>query len=269
MSTPSVSIITVARNSTKYIESTLRSVISQTYPDIEYIVIDGASTDGTQDIIEKYRDKLDYFISEHDTGIAEAMNKGAAQAKGDYLLFLNSDDYLLHDNVIEQAATDIAEDRHDVHIFRVRFLYEDGRTINSLIHGLGLLTIFKMGSCHQGQLVSRQRFNDLGGFDTSLRINFDYDLLLRAWRAGARSCSHERVLSVMRQVGISSRRDWQGFMERYREEKVVHFKNCQSWAMRLVYHCYWTLYIPYRFIRYILIAFNRRFIKNKSIRVLQ
>lgn len=269
MNKPVISIITVAKNSEKYIESTIKSVLSQDYDKIEFIVIDGASTDNTQNIIEKYAERIDAYCSESDSGIAEAMNKGVAKASGDYLLFLNSDDYLAASDAISMAVSAMTVCPADIQVFRVRFLYEDGRAILSLNHSLGLLTNFKMGSCHQGQFIPRQLFNHLHGFDTSLSINFDYDWLLRAYRSGASSQSHAAVIAVMRQVGISSRRDWAGFRERYDEERRVHFKNCPNVWMRLIYHCYWSLYIPYRYLRYLFIAANRKFLKNKSIKALQ
>lgn len=89
---PKLSIITIVYNNVKDIERTMQSVLNQTYKNIEYILIDGASTDGTKDIIYKYKDRLANFISEPDKGIYEAMNKGLALATGDYVLFMNSGD---------------------------------------------------------------------------------------------------------------------------------------------------------------------------------
>jgi glycosyltransferase involved in cell wall biosynthesis len=268
MSINKVSIITVAKNSEKYIEETIRSVISQTYKNKEFIVVDGGSEDRTIDIIKRYESDINYFISEPDNGIAEAMNKGIELATGDYVLFLNSDDYLMNDSVLEKVSSFISEEL-DIYIFKVLFLYEDGRTITSLIHGLGLLTNFKMGSCHQGQFISRRLLLKLGKFDTKLKINFDYDFILRAYKAGASFKACNEIVSVMRQVGISSRRDWIGFKSRYDEEKIVHYKNCSNNGMRYIYKIYWLLYIPYRYLRYILILINKKYIKNKSIKSLQ
>ncbi len=269
MSGPVISIITVAWNSEKYIESAITSVLSQDYPQIEYIVVDGASTDNTVNIVEKYDSQIDYFCSEEDSGIAEAMNKGVNAATGDYILFLNSDDFLASKDSISNAVAALNGHVDEIHIFRVRFQYDDGREILSLNHGLGVLTNFKMGSCHQGQLVPRNLFNSLQGFDTSLAINFDYDLLLRAYRSGAAARTHDEVIAVMRQVGISSRRDWPGFKQRYDEEKLVHQKNCPNNTMKVIYFFYWLLYIPYRYLRYLLIAANRKFFGNKPIKALQ
>lgn len=95
-----ISIITVVYNGEEYLEETIQSVINQTYDNVEYIIIDGASTDGTLDIIKKYADKIDYWISEKDEGISAAFNKGILVASGKYLNFLNAGDKLLHKNIL-------------------------------------------------------------------------------------------------------------------------------------------------------------------------
>lgn len=256
-----ISIITVALNSAKYIESNIQSVMDQTYKNREHIIIDGNSTDGTVDIIRKYENSIDYWISEPDVGIAEAMNKGIDQATGDYVLFLNSDDYLIDNTALEKVSRYLV-DTLDIYIFKVLFLYNDGKTLPSLNNSLGYLTWFKMGSCHQGQIHSRAMLLKLGKFDTNFKINFDYDLMLRAYKNGASSRSIDTFISVMRQVGISSRRDWTGFKQRYDEEKLVHRKNSDSSFMWKVYQVYWLLYIPYRFIRYVFIVVNKKYIEG-------
>ena len=95
-----ISIITVSYNAIKYIEKTILSVINQTYPFIEYIVIDGGSTDGTTDIIKKYEDKISYWISEPDKGIYDAMNKGISVATGQWMNFMNAGDYFANNEVL-------------------------------------------------------------------------------------------------------------------------------------------------------------------------
>ena len=97
-----VTIITISYNAVLGIERTINSVITQTYSNLQYIIIDGGSTDGTVDIIKKYADKIDYWVSEPDSGIYYAMNKGIAIADGDWINFMNAGDYFVDRNVIEQ-----------------------------------------------------------------------------------------------------------------------------------------------------------------------
>lgn len=107
-----LSIITINKNNAAGLEKTIQSVVSQTYPDFEYIVIDGGgSTSNGNDmsIIKKYSQKITYWVSEPDTGIYNAMNKGIRQAKGDYCLFLNSGDWLIEDNTLQNVFAEIAE----------------------------------------------------------------------------------------------------------------------------------------------------------------
>lgn len=102
MNKPLISVITVVRNDVSHIEQTMLSVLNQTYPNVEYIVIDGGSTDGTVDIIMKYADKLAFWVSEPDGGIYPAMNKGASHASGDWVCFINSGDEFADNMVIEE-----------------------------------------------------------------------------------------------------------------------------------------------------------------------
>lgn len=102
---PLVSVITVSYSAKATIESTILSVINQTYPYIEYIIIDGGSTDGTVDIIKKYAHKISYWVSEPDKGIYDAMNKGMKIAKGDWVIFIGSDDVFYNDDVILKVAS--------------------------------------------------------------------------------------------------------------------------------------------------------------------
>lgn len=110
---PKLSVITIVYNNVKDIERTMLSVLNQSYPHLEYIVIDGASKDGTQKVIEKYRDKITRYISEPDHGIYDAMNKGLAQATGDYVLFMNSGDEIYSPDTV----TDVFDNQNSADIY--------------------------------------------------------------------------------------------------------------------------------------------------------
>ena len=101
--TPKISIVTVTYNCKDTVEKTIQNVLKQTYPNIEYIVIDGNSTDGTKEIIERYADRLAYWVSEPDKGIYDAMNKGIKAATGDWILFRNSGDYFFEPSTVEKV----------------------------------------------------------------------------------------------------------------------------------------------------------------------
>jgi putative colanic acid biosynthesis glycosyltransferase len=103
-----ISIITVVYNGEKFLEKTIKSVINQSYQNIEYIVIDGGSTDGTIDIIKKYKDRIDYWVSEKDDGIYDAMNKGLERASGDFVNFMNGGDTFYDKSVLEKIISFIS-----------------------------------------------------------------------------------------------------------------------------------------------------------------
>lgn len=103
MNKPKISIITVVYNGEKYLEETIKSVIDQTYDNIEYIIIDGGSSDGTLEIIKKYEDRIDYWVSEQDNGIYDAMNKGIKAFSGDYINFLNAGDSFVSNEVLTKV----------------------------------------------------------------------------------------------------------------------------------------------------------------------
>lgn len=261
------SIITVTLDSENYIENTILSVARQTYKNKEHLIIDGGSTDSTIDIIRRYYKHLSYLVSEPDNGIADAMNKGISRASGDYILFINSDDYLLNENILNRIYL-LIQERLDYYIFKVLSIYS-GNTQKILpSKDFGLSTYFKMGSCHQGHVISRKLFQKYGVYDSSFKIGMDYDFVLRIFQQGIKSKSMDLVISGMRRTGVSSRKDWSGLKERYDEERLVHYKNCESKSMFMIYKIYWTLYIPYRFFRY-LIYLNKKYVKNKTIKVLQ
>jgi glycosyltransferase involved in cell wall biosynthesis len=112
---PKISIITVVYNGAAYIEKTIRSILDQTYPHIEYIIIDGASTDGTIDIIKKYELKIGRWISEPDTGLYHAMNKGIDLATGEYLWFINAGDQLYDHHIVEKIFLKAEAEYADVY----------------------------------------------------------------------------------------------------------------------------------------------------------
>lgn len=123
-----ISIITVVLNGEKYLEETIKSVINQDYKNIEYIIIDGGSNDGTQEIISRYRKKISYFLSESDSGIYDAMNKGISISCGDWINFMNAGDVFYNHEVIARFATQISE-KKDIYFGSVEIRYPEFKRV--------------------------------------------------------------------------------------------------------------------------------------------
>jgi glycosyltransferase involved in cell wall biosynthesis len=243
---PKITVITILYNAESVLEGCIQSVLNQTYDNIEYVIVDGASTDDSVKIIERYADKIDKYISEPDNGISDAMNKAIGMASGDYLLFLHADDYFetktsLEDNIstIKTAPIIIMADI----LFGKDFVRQVSR-------GLDWRTYFKTGVYHQGALCSKALFDNIGGFKTDLKVAMDYDFFLRAFLHSSSFEYTGKVLSVMRDTGISSQIDWPSLSKRFAEEKRVHKANCQTLIMKIVYTVYWPTYLLYRRIKF-------------------
>ncbi len=128
---PKVSIITVCYNSAKTIEDTIQSVVNQTYDNIEYIIIDGLSTDNTLEIVNKYKDKITKIISEKDNGLYDAINKGIGLATGEIIANLNSDDFYIDNNVIADVVVKIEEEKSDT--LYANLYYVDALDTNKVV----------------------------------------------------------------------------------------------------------------------------------------
>jgi len=239
------SIVTITLNSEEDIETAIVSVAEQTYKNREHIIIDGGSQDSTVEIIRKYGEHLSYWVSEPDNGIADALNKGIEHATGDYILFINSDDFLIDNKVLESINSSI-QDQIDYYIFQVMSVYPDKTRKLLPNKNFGLSTYFKMGSCHQGHVVSRKLFEKYGTYDSAFKIGMDYDFVLRIFLQRVESRSVDVAISCMGQTGISSRKDWVGLRQRFMDERKAHEKNCANPVLKAIYPVYWVVYLAYR-----------------------
>jgi len=178
---PLISVITVVFNSKNTIESAIKSVLNQSYENIEYIIIDGGSTDGTVDIIKKYKDKIAYWISEADNGIYDAMNKGIKSATGDIVGFLNSDDVYADGEVIEKVAKTIWEKEVDSCYGDLVYIDKNGKIVRLWKSKDFSLEKFKRGWMppHPTFFVKKEIYEKYGGFNLNFPIAADYELMLR------------------------------------------------------------------------------------------
>lgn len=197
-----VSIITVVYNGAKTIEQTIKSVLSQKYPNIEYIIVDGMSNDGTKEIINKYRKNVDCFISEEDKGIYDAMNKGIKHSTGDIIGFINSDDWYALD-VVEKVVQTFLREEVDVVYGEVKMVHFGGH-MSLVKNGTLEDIIFRMVIPHPTAFVKRQIFEKIGLYNQKYRIAADYDLFLRMYLNGIRMKQIKQVLAYVREGGVST-----------------------------------------------------------------
>lgn len=218
-----ISIITIVYNDVSNIRKTIESVLSQSYDNIQYVCIDGGSTDGTVDIINEYLDKISFFISEPDRGIADAFNKGIKVADGDYVLVLNSGDtYIGSDSI--NTLVEAIKNNGDV-------CYNIYSCDSVLVNGDNKIKIFKsepkklkyrMSVSHNGLAISRDVYNTLCGYDVNYKIAMDYDFMIRYLKRFtlATICRLPLCLTTYELGGVSDTRSTLGFYESYRTKST-------------------------------------------------
>lgn len=201
-----ISVITIVLNDAEHIEQTMLSVLNQTsFDSIEYIVIDGDSTDGTWEIVQRYSEKLSYACSEKDNGIYYAMNKGLSHATGDVVLFLNSGDWLENDHIIAKVINAYEKDTDILYgrVYRVHNEIKDGYVCMADVH-MDLNEIYYDNVfCHQGMFIRRRLFDTIGFFDLQYRVFADYDWNLKAYNAGVKIKIISDVVANYRTGGLS------------------------------------------------------------------
>ncbi|MCV0437831.1 MAG: glycosyltransferase [Hydrogenophaga sp.] len=227
-----ISVITVCFNSAGTIERALRSVASQDWSEVEHIVIDGGSTDGTLSIIDRHRKSLAVVVSEPDKGIYDAMNKGIDRATGDIVCFLNADDAYADDGVLSRVACEM-QDRHldalfgDVAFFRpaapeqtVRRYRSDRFRPDRLAYG--------WMPAHPALFMKRTIYEQVGGFRTHFRIAGDFDFIARAFGPGHLRYKHlPQVLVRMQAGGVSNA----GLRSKWRLNREV-LQSCRENGIR-------------------------------------
>ena len=202
------SIITAVFNGADTIEDCIKSILNQTYPDIEHIIIDGGSTDGTLEIIKKYEDRIAYWVSEHDNGIYDAMNKGVRAATGGIIGILNSDDMYADEFVIDNVVKTMII--NNVESCYGDLVYVDRLDANKVVRhwksGDFIKKRFKFGWMppHPAFFVKRKIYEKYGMFNLDFPLAADYELMLRfLYKYGVSAVYIPKVLVKMRNGGTS------------------------------------------------------------------
>ena len=203
-----LSIITINRNNAEGLRKTIESVVSQTYTDFEYIIIDGASTDESVDVIKEYADCVTYWVSEPDKGIYNAMNKGILKANGEYLLFLNSGDWLVDEDVVkyfvsQKSNSDIVAGNAKLWDGEVIGIFESADTSK-----IDFSTFFYNTIPHQASFIKHELLlkNDL--YNESYKIVSDWEFFIKA--IIIHNCSYfhiDRTIVFYDMQGISAREE--------------------------------------------------------------
>lgn len=195
-----ISIITVSLNAAETIEKTILSVLNQTYEDVEYIIIDGGSKDGTVDVIRKYADRLSYWVSEPDEGIYYAMNKGIQKSSGDIIGIINSDDWY-EDNIFERIVTTFETGSCDA-VYGNMMVHESNGT-KYLFEKRTIDTIWYRMIPHPTLFLKKDCYDKYGLFDTKYKIVADYELALRMYVSSVRFLRIDDTIAHFSMGGLS------------------------------------------------------------------
>lgn len=208
--TMKISIITITYNSAATVEDTIKSVVSQDYPDMEYLIIDGKSKDTTLEIAEKYKDRISKIVSEKDKGLYDALNKGIRHASGDVIGMLHSDDLYANNEVIKKVAQKFIDDP------TVEGVYADLVFVNRNDTNKSM-RVWESGTYEDGAFlrgwmpphptffVKKEVYEKFGGFNTELKLSADYELMLRLIHKEKIKLAYlPEVIVKMRMGGISN-----------------------------------------------------------------
>lgn len=223
-----VSVITVCYNAEEFIEKAINSVLKQTYESLEYIIIDGASTDNTVLIIKKYKSKIAFFLSEPDKGMYEAMNKGMKAATGDILYFLNSDDTFYDEYVVENIVK-VFQKNDDVELIYGPIIIRDPTTNESFIKPHDHITksfFIYNAICQQGTFYKAGVFKKCGQFNDTYKIVGDYEWILRAfYKYNIKRQYYESIIAIFRNGGMSNSDEFSSLHIIERQKVIKNYFN--------------------------------------------
>ncbi len=238
---PKISIITIVYNNVRDIRYTLASVAKQDYPNIEYIIVDGLSTDGTLDVIQEFRQHISILISEKDKGIYDAMNKGLRAATGDYVLFLNSGDELFASDTLSKVFGSAPD--ADIYYGETKLVNEDREILGDRRHTCPEQFDWKsfkygMNVCHQAIYVKRSIAEP---YDLQYKLSSDIDWVIRAAKKANKIVNVKDYVAKYLVGGMSQQRHKQSLKERYEIFKkyygfIPNLFNHGIIALRLMLH---------------------------------
>lgn len=233
---PKITVITISYNSSSTIEETIKSVVGQDYANKEYIIVDGKSTDGTQDIVERYKEHLDVFISEKDRGISDAFNKGIFLATGDLIVMINSDDCLLP-NVLTKVAGQY-DGKSDLYCGNL-LLFNPVTKYSCVIKPSLRFPVmpFFCRPAHQGVFVTKELYKQIGGYDLKIRYAMDLDFLMRATRNNAKFKYMDIDVAVFRLGGVTS----ESIFKKKKEYIYIVRKNGGNIFQAYMFYCFLAL----------------------------
>lgn len=240
MQTPLFSVITVSYNAADTIEKTIKSVIHQDYKNIEYIIIDGASTDETMSIVSTYKKHIKTTISEEDSGIYSAMNKGISSARGDFLIFLNADDYLFNSSVISNVAREILrESDHDMYIGDLLLTSTlSGEASIWSVKKITAAFLWNSTLPHPSTIYAKTVFKKIGLFSEEYKISGDYEHFLRAYTNKLSFKKIASLVTIFSTDGLSNNPDFEKLTRTERDKaKRTNFSSFRNNYLRLRVRC--------------------------------
>lgn len=217
---PILSIITVCFNAAKTIRKTIESVVVEKKTGIEYIIVDGQSTDETLNVIHSFKDSIDNLVSEPDDGIYYAMNKGVSLARGEYISFINADDYYMS-GALSVVMEILEQGEWDIVYGKTKTITNEGTSSVANNRGFNNKIWTGMPCGHPSVFARRRLFDDVGLFNCDYRIAADYEWLLRVYRAGASTFELNNIIAVFSEGGISSNDIYKCALETYMASKSI------------------------------------------------
>lgn len=239
-----ISIITVCWNASATLEETIKSVASQSYNDIEYIIVDGGSTDSSVDIIKKYSNVIDKWVSEKDKGLYDAMNKGVAMATGDYIGILNADDTFYENNTIEKVAKFLQDNPLDACVGDI-VQHKNGKIIRKYSSKNWIPEKLKIGfmAPHPSIFFKKELFQKFGDYKLGYKIAADYELIIRYFIKHTITWKYSGITTTSMSVGGASSSGLSSYNKITEEVAKAFTDNKISYSpFKVKYRVFWKIF---------------------------